>query len=627
MKFYIESLHLWLNDGRKRSLTFLPNKVNVITGGSHTGKTAILDIIDYCFFASRHRISESIINENVLWYGLCIHVNDKVYTLARKAPTGAAISNDYFFSPIGDVPSGPPEKNIEDNALKILLSADFGIDQDVKIPFGGRVLRAGSRISLRYFLMFNTISQDIITHSEQFFDKQDQARYQEALPRIFDIAVGIDSVENILKREKRTELEQRLTRLQRRSAKTEESRGAFYTELAETTAKAKSYGLIPEADDAEESVAMLERMVVDGETGSDLFVSGRHEEISSELYQISRKLRGLRKFLGEYTHHKNVLLETADSLKPVEYLLTNHKDTVRTSVFFDIIEKLADGLREIKAETSRKTPLDSNISELIKSLESRREQLQRDFDALPSGAEAFENQKDKYIFIGETKAKLEIFAGGDQGVSRDYSAEIEDLEKQIGDLSVSSREDRQEQFTSVLDETIQDYISLVKIALGNYGDYRSAFNYKEKKLYLRKPKTAFIENVGSSSNHMFLHLFLFLGLHEIIMRNDGNHVAPFLIIDQFSRPYWGDDDNGGPADAQSPEQRPKMDIKESDVAKVNSALNLLNEFIDIATDMNKEFQIILFEHIKPRYWESLENFHLVEIFSDGNALIPPTPLE
>jgi hypothetical protein len=37
--------------------------------------------------------------------------------------------------------------------------------------------------------------------------------------------------------------------------------------------------------------------------------------------------------------------------------------------------------------------------------------------------------------------------------------------------------------------------------------------------------------------------------------------------------------------------------------------------------MGKEFQIILFEHINPKYWEGLENFHLVEIFRDGNALI------
>ncbi len=620
MKFHIESLHLWLASGEIRTLSFLPNKVNVITGASHTGKTAILDIFDYCFFASRHRISESIINENTLWYGLKLHVNGKVYTLARRAPSGPATSSDYFFSSIGEIPDEAPEANIREPALKVLLGADFGIDQDVRIPFGGRYLQTGSRISLRYFLLFNTISQDIITHSEQFFDKQDQPRYQEALPRIFDIAVGIDTVENILKRDKRTQLERRLARLQKQSAKSDESREAFYGELAETTARAMAYGLIADNSDAEQAVATLQRMVVERETGPELFVSERHEEVSAELYLVSRKIKGLRKFLGDYTTHKNVLSETADSLRPIASLQDNHADTVRTSVFFEILKRLEEGLQEIKVEISRKTPLDSNVGELIKELAAQRELLQGELQALPSGSAVFENEKERYIFIGETKAKLELFTGTEQNNIRRFDDDIANLERQIGELTVISAEERQKHFTSVLDETIQEYIALSNVALGNYGEYRSAFDYKEKKLHLRKPKSAFIENVGSSSNHMFLHLFLFLALHEVIMGNDGQHVAPFLIIDQFSRPYWGDDENGGAKSERADEQ--DGDVNESDIAKVHSALKLLDYFISQANSMSKDFQIILFEHIKPKYWEGLENFHLVEIFREGNALIP-----
>jgi hypothetical protein len=616
VKFYIESLHLWLVNGRKRLIHFLPNKVNVITGDSHTGKTAILDIVDYCLFASKHRISESIINENVLWYGLRIHVNDKTYMLARRAPKGPETSDEYHFSSVGDVPDGLPNSNIKEITLKKLLSADFGIDQDVRIPFGGSVLKAGSRISLRYFLLFNTISQDIITHSEQFFDKQEQKRYQEALPRIFDIAVGIDTVENILKREKREDLEKRLMRLQKLSAGTDENRLLFHTQLAETLAKATAYGLIPDDSGVDASVETLKRMVAERESGPDLYVSVQHEKVSSELYRVSRKIRGLRKFVGEYTRHKDTLSETVDSLKPVNYLREKYNDVIRTSVFDEIIDNLSDGLQKIKRDTLKKTPLDSNISDIIKGLEARRKELQGELEALPTGLDDFESSKDKFIFLGETKAKLEMFGGLHEGKSHDYNAEIAVLETQIGELEVLPAIERQEQFTNVLDEAIQDYIELTKTALGNYGEYRSAFNYKEKKLHLRKPKTVSIENVGSSSNHMFLHLFLFLGLHELVMRNDGIHVAPFLIIDQFSRPYWGDDDDRGAKSGQG------KDVNQSDVSKVKLALNLLNEFIGIANNLGKEFQIILFEHIDKKYWDGLDNFHLVETFRDGNALIP-----
>jgi len=54
------------------------------------------------------------------------------------------------------------------------------------------------------------------------------------------------------------------------------------------------------------------------------------------------------------------------------------------------------------------------------------------------------------------------------------------------------------------------------------------------------------------------------------------------------------------------------------------ALKLLDHFISTANEMGKEFQIIVFEHINPRYWDGLKNIHPVEIFRDGNALIPDT---
>ncbi|WP_429930422.1 DUF3732 domain-containing protein [Agrobacterium vitis] len=613
MKFHIESLQLWMKNKRRRFVTFLPNKVNVITGDSHTGKTAILDIVDYCMFASEHGISESIINENVAWYGLRIHVNGKIYLLARRAPEGKVVSPDYYFSSTGELPESEPVKNISESVLKKLVSADFGLDQDVRIPFGGRTLRANSRVSLRFFLLFNTISQDIITHSNQFFDKQNQQRYQEALPRIFDIAVGIDTVENILKREKRAELERKLVRQENLAAKTEEKREQFNAQLAETVARAKGYGLVADDTSPDASIEALKHMVTVRESGPDRYVSAQYEEISSQIYRVSRKIRGLHRFATEFAKHKTTLKETGDSLQPVAYLLQNFEETVRTSVFDDILHNLSQGLQDIKKATARSTPLDSNISEIIKTLEAERKKLEKDLEALPVEMESFENDKDKYIFIGETKAKLDLYSDPQSDRPTGNPELISDLEAQIADLTVAPVEDRKELFTKALDEVIQDYIALTKAALGNYGDYRSAFNYSDKKLHLRKPKTASTENVGSSSNHMFLHLFLFLGLHDLTMRNNGSHVAPFLIIDQFSRPYWGEDDQNGGT---------RKDVDESDVAKVRLALNLLDQFITTANDMGKEFQMIVFEHINPRYWDGLENVHLVEIFRDGNALIP-----
>ena len=187
MKLILKEVILWLKNGKKRSVPFEPNKVNVITGGSLTGKTAILQIFDYCLFASSSKIPETDINENVDWYGIRFHVNDKHYTIARTALSKGKATDGFYFSPIGVVPESPNVTD-EEATLKSLVETEFGINRDVKIPFGGASLSLGSKISLRYFLLFNTISQDIITNIDVFFDKQNQARYRDCLLYTSDAA-------------------------------------------------------------------------------------------------------------------------------------------------------------------------------------------------------------------------------------------------------------------------------------------------------------------------------------------------------------------------------------------------------------------------------------------------------
>lgn len=66
MNFYIKKMRLWFKTHPQPvTYTFEPNKVNVITGDSSTGKSSILRVIDYCLLAPESTIVEDVINENV----------------------------------------------------------------------------------------------------------------------------------------------------------------------------------------------------------------------------------------------------------------------------------------------------------------------------------------------------------------------------------------------------------------------------------------------------------------------------------------------------------------------------------------------------------------------------------
>jgi hypothetical protein len=64
------------------------------------------------------------------------------------------------------------------------------------------------------------------------------------------------------------------------------------------------------------------------------------------------------------------------------------------------------------------------------------------------------------------------------------------------------------------------------------------------KLYPPSDQIQFpLDNVGSKSNYMFMHLCVYLGLHEHIITVNPEHVPQFLFIDQPSIPYYAGSSN------------------------------------------------------------------------------------
>lgn len=83
MQFKIEKIILLLKDNKKREIEFRDG-VNIIAGKSQTGKSALIDIIDYCLFSSMCTIPKGIIYNEVDVYCLVLWINEKRLILARN---------------------------------------------------------------------------------------------------------------------------------------------------------------------------------------------------------------------------------------------------------------------------------------------------------------------------------------------------------------------------------------------------------------------------------------------------------------------------------------------------------------------------------------------------------------
>lgn len=614
MKFYISKIILWLKSGNQRVLDFKPNKINIITGDSNTGKTVILDIIRYCLMNDNVKISESRINENVLWYGLNIWLNGHNYTIARGKLNGSILSKEYFFSSNGEIPE-KIDSSIADDELKKIIESEFSISANTVFRYGSKNILTGSRISMQYFMMFNAITANVIENDRDvYFDDLGVERYKDALSRIFDLALGVETVENMLNLEQKQDLEYQITKKEKEIKRIETNNSGKKEEQLDCIRLAKSYSLIDSKADYKESIDSLKDVLSykSDEAKQDSKQSEKTKYERERALAIAQ-LKNIRGFQKEFEQYKKNERDAEDYLLPIEFLRAHDEELLKTSAFDIILNSLSDALKSIKKFNNSKKPIDIQVSEEQKSLQEKIKLLDEKISLLPDDYSSFQTEKEKYVFIGQLKEKWNRLFEDQEADINELNRQLSQLKEDLDKINVDDIEERRDATRMLIEEKIKEFMKYVSPSLDNYNDYIPFFDYKRQTLKLKSPNTTQLEHIGSSSNHMFMHLFLYLAIHYAVEVNGSPYVPPFLIIDQPSRPYF----------SSNPKER---DINEkSDEKKLGKAFLLMDKYI---SDMNKEkidFQMIVFEHVREQFFESFSNVHIVAEFN--NALVPPSEYE
>jgi hypothetical protein len=620
MKFYIDKLLLWLNDGSLRTLNFKNDKVNVVTGNSKTGKTAVLEIIDYCLCGSSETvvISYEHIGENVAWYGLRFIINDKVYTIARgKITEIGKFSEEYYFSQTGDIPEVPYVK-MGESEIKTILEQEFSIDDDVTIAYGGRSVRKNTRLSYRYFLMLNTLSKDIIDNGKMFFDKMTIERYRDVWSQIFDLALGVIDFGSIAILKQIGDLQQGIASLEANKKKTNKKIEQRTEQVQLLVKRAKENGLIDEVLSVTDAFEQLESLIQDSASSfaANFSTEQEYERLQIEREKVTLQLAKLRRFKKSYSEYKNSLRNDADSLRPIMYIQKEFSKNIQGE-YLHFLNNLSNELTKVKKAISEKRPfeydIDRKMRELSKSLNELDKQLSRtahvDYSLIPTAQ--------KLISLGEIKAeynRLDLSTENTTDIEKTLQEKLMELEKL--EAQYSSTDERRMLITDTLNEYIQTYIKVSKEALDEYGEYCARFDYKKKILTLKKNKSASIANISSSSDHLYMHLCLFAGLHHMMLIENTPFVPSFLVIDQPSRPYF----NTSEYDYKDSENAIS---NKGDWSKVKNIFKLWDSFFTHILKQEKHFQIIMLEHVAKSAWNNCEHVNLVEVF-DGveNALIP-----
>ena len=622
MNFYIKTLKLWFSTHRQpKEYEFHPDKVNVITGDSSTGKSSILQIIDYCLLSENSRIVEDVINENVSWYGLVFNINGKDYALARKAPKDGVSSYDFFWQECCcELPDETPVATVGMGRANIEARLDETVGISDKMSIGHN---QKNNLHLPHLLPLSYLSEDIIATMGNYFDFEylDERLDMEDFKSILRFVIGSDDRELQILKSQHDALSKAIEKEEKHKKSDERYRQVYEKQLAELKEKAMQLGLIltDQCNMAEmELIDIVDQKIREW---NQLKRSHKKLEKIGELFKKRNELKlevdDYRRLQMEYNRAVRYAQNVKDCMMPMDFLLKNLNRQILTEETLLLYKSLESTFMNLKI---RDLVPDKLPDDFQKSREMKQKELDMVDNEIARLDELSKQSVNPDILVKYFSLDQDLKAMKKVEAKFKGEVELRNMYDQLNVINgkINTMNERINDSVKDLDSEIQAYYEEQTGISFSYSNCTVHFNVDRLNVELRREgKNSIIKNVGSKSNYMFMHLCFYLGLHQYLLLKENNLVPSFLLVDQPSIPYYS-----GTKQIEGNELNDRDDVN-----KLKSAFRLMDSFMrqNVSALDNKHFQIILLEHAGREYWEGeFSHFNTNYVFVKGEdfGLIP-----
>jgi hypothetical protein len=656
MYFQIRAILLWPRNPafKPRRLRFELGSVNVISGASRTGKSAVIPIIDYCLGSRTCSIPVNTIRKHCEWFGVVVSTAQGEKLFARREPGAQRNTDDMFLMEADSIDEVPQRifKNTNADAVKRLLDDLAALS---KLDFKGGDDSTGfdGRPSFRDLAAFTFQPQNIVANPDVLFFKTNTYEHREKLRKIFPYVLGAVTPGLMAKQ---FELQRTRSELRRKERELKDAQEVSARWLADLTAKfseAQELGLIPKPEQSPtrgQMIELLEEVVARTDltiTVSSATISEALSELSGlegEERDVSRELTTLRHRLEEMNRMRaggnqyDVAIGLQQGRLQLSSWLVGHTDAEsdcpmcgsHTASARGKLEGLAARLKEVEAEAGvdkevpaafdrelqRVTTEVGVTTERLRSVQIRKRALSS------RSKEASERQfaaKKAERFVGNLEAALDLHRrlGSDSGlleevdklreVAQRLEAELREQEvearKRRALDAVNSRAGRLLPFLDV--ENADDPISLeindltIKVRGADRDDYLS--------------------EIGSGSNWLSYHLAMVLALHQFYLEQPHSPVPGFLVVDQPSQVYFPKNLVPRPD-----EEDQELRLRDEDVDAVRKVFKVLGE---VVLKAKGKLQVIVLDHAGRDVWGEIPGVVGLKEWRDGVKLVPMKWLE
>jgi hypothetical protein len=639
LSIQILDIILYSLQGERRLLSLRPGAINIITGDSKTGKSALISIVDYCLGSSSCAVPEGVIRNSVGWYALRLTDGSAEYFIARRAPDAGKASNSGAYYMVGSTITIPPadQLSVTTNIETLIeqLKGIVGIDLSVHEPPDGQT-RLPLTTTLRHALIFAFQPQNEISQPGFLFHKQSDNWTAQAIKDTLPYFFGVVDENYMAEKAKLRELRRLLQKQELTLARLESVASGGISEASALLSEGRNVGLVA-LDEAPDSWgAAIELLSTVMKTSPEEQLISYEQSIDqSELLRLNDERTNLREQLAGQKDDLNgmkTLLSDKGSFErevgeQVSRLTSLQLFTVEEQPCCPLCDRPTDipsfNTLEVELQTASKQldqvirhipgletliiDQEKKIAETKRLLRENRSVLEALRDADDRLMELRHNASRRAYVVGRISLFLETLP--QIADSSELRTEIFKLQSEIKQLEANlSNENLQERLDSILSVISKDMtIWSKKLELEHSGN---PFRLDLRNLQVVADTDGGpirMDRMGSGANWLGCHLIAHLALHLWFVKKS-RPVPHFLFLDQPSQVYF-------PAEQNL--QRAATDIDDEDRAAVVRMFELIR---DVVAELHPNFQIIITEHadIAETWYEEA----VVERWRNGTALIP-----
>ena len=574
MKTLIHEIGVLDKQGNRHPVNFKKG-LNVVTGKSSTGKSALIEIFDYCFGSGENTIPKGVITKSAEIYYVALSVNEQNMVIARdpqiaskgffrriEAFNSADIVRDYFsssyFRPLDDF-----KKHLRD----LFLDID-DVDESLAARANRRFNQKAPTPSIRSFSSFMLQHQNLVANKHALFYRFDEKEKRDQAIEHTKIFLGlVDQKFFHLSQEKeRLTADVRLLERQKETNKrTSESYknkvGPVLSQLYalmgfqnEPLSLEKVLRHPQDTKDQLDGIIVPEKINHNSDAATELYhrLKLARNQKTAELRKLQRQAASINKHIQEeerfvdnvkqFSAPKHVHIST--SICPFCH---TEKDTLRQSA-----EKLQQAITKVSGNLAQARPMKAKFESLLVDVAGNIEVVSKALTALTQqiteiekAEKKLEEQRSLYESVLMQKAKLfALLDTLNMADDADLENQIKDLNGQIKDITKELKKYDVQRGLVNASAKVNEYMA----DIGNHFEFEASykpinlhFSFETFELYHLTPENEkiYLRSMGSGANWLYCHVTLFLALHKYFAElGDKCAIPSILFLDQPTQVYF-----------------------------------------------------------------------------------------